>query len=254
MINIVSKKWNIDNIDAVFFDKDGTIIDSHFYWGEITKRRVREIISYFGLKKSFYSYLCKKMGFFITKGRLSSKGPTGLQSRERVIWTIVKSLREKAIIADFKKIEEILNKVHLNFLDKIEEYTRIIPDAYDFILKLKKERIKLALITSDSIKNTLTILRNSGIENIFDIVIGRENCEKPKVSGEPALLALKFLGVNPSNTIVIGDAPMDKIMAENACLLNTVLVATGQIGYNSLKRISNYTVRSLKELDVFRRY
>ena len=252
MINIVTKNWKITNIEAIFFDKDGTIIDSHIYWGEIVKRRAKEIINYFNLNENFYFYLSEKMGFSIKKNMLLQKGPTGLHSRDVIIRTIVEILNKKNIKTNFNEIENIFNKVHSEFLNDITEYTKIIKEAYDFILKLKKEKIKLALITSDSIKNSLIILKNNNLDNIFDLVIAKENCEKPKVSGEPALFALKNLNIDPLKTICIGDAPMDKIMSENAKLKAAILVSTGQINYNSLKRITKYSVKSLKELEIKR--
>ena len=44
MIDIKIGNEIIKNIDTVLFDKDGTIIDSNIYWGEIIKRRSKKII------------------------------------------------------------------------------------------------------------------------------------------------------------------------------------------------------------------
>ncbi len=249
MIKLLTKNWEINNIEAIFFDKDGTIVDLHLYWGEIIKKRAKEIVHNFKLKENFYFQLCKKMGLFLKKNILSPKGPTGLYNREVIIGTIVEFLNKKGITTNFQEIESIFSKVHSNFLNDLLLYTKIIPESYDFILKLKSKGIKLALITSDSIKNSSIILKNSNLD-LFDIVIGKENCPTPKVSGEPALLACKLLNVDPLNTISIGDAPMDKIMADNAKLKGAILVATGQISYYGLRKITKYTVRNLKELEI----
>ena len=42
MIKISSTDWEIDNIEAVLFDKDGTFIDLHFFWGKMTEMRAKE--------------------------------------------------------------------------------------------------------------------------------------------------------------------------------------------------------------------
>ena len=44
MIKISSADWEIDNIGAVFFDKDGTFIDLHYFWGKMTEMRAKEVI------------------------------------------------------------------------------------------------------------------------------------------------------------------------------------------------------------------
>ncbi|HOJ62977.1 MAG TPA: HAD family hydrolase [Spirochaetota bacterium] len=251
MITINHKKWSIRGIESIFFDKDGTIIDSHLYWGEIVKRRAREIMKNFNLhSKIEYSYLCKIMGFSLAKEKLNRDGPTGLFDRSFIINIVVSKLRNLKIETTFEEIDNIFKKVHNDFLNEIDKYTKVIPEVYDFIFKLKEKDVKLALITSDSIKNTDIILKHIGMENLFDIVIGKENCSEPKVSGKPALFALEKLKMNAYNTVCIGDAPMDKTMADNANILKTILVATGQITYNYLKRISKYSTKSLGELKI----
>jgi len=40
MINLKTKNWQIENIDTIIFDKDGTLIDLHFFWGKRTQLRV----------------------------------------------------------------------------------------------------------------------------------------------------------------------------------------------------------------------
>ena len=49
---------------------------------------------------------------------------------------------------------------------------------------------------------------------------------------------------------MIGDAPMDYISAQNAGIKKTILVATGQISENDLKKISDYTVKSLNDVEI----
>ena len=44
MINLISKKWTLKNIDTVLFDKDGTFIDLHYFWGKMTEMRALEVI------------------------------------------------------------------------------------------------------------------------------------------------------------------------------------------------------------------
>ena len=49
MINLKTDKWTISNIDTILFDKDGTFIDLHYFWGKMTEMRVEEIIQKFNL-------------------------------------------------------------------------------------------------------------------------------------------------------------------------------------------------------------
>mgnify|MGYP003297524252 CR=1 FL=1 len=72
-----------------------------------------------------------------------------------------------------------------------------------------------------------------------------------KESGIPTKLALEELNSNPQNTIMIGDAPMDYISAKNAGGNKTILVATGQIEKEELKKTSSYVVNNLSEIKIY---
>lgn len=58
MINLKTDNFEIDNIDTILFDKDGTFIDLHYFWGKMTEMRVLEIIKRFNLKEDLFSVLC----------------------------------------------------------------------------------------------------------------------------------------------------------------------------------------------------
>ena len=58
MINLKTNKWTINNIDTILFDKDGTFIDLHYFWGKMTEMRVEEIIEKFNLSKDLFPKLC----------------------------------------------------------------------------------------------------------------------------------------------------------------------------------------------------
>ena len=47
MISLKSETWQIDNIETIIFDKDGTFIDLHYFWGKMTELRIKEIIKRF---------------------------------------------------------------------------------------------------------------------------------------------------------------------------------------------------------------
>ena len=45
MINLRTKDWIVENIDTVIFDKDGTFVDLHYFWGKMTEMRALKIIN-----------------------------------------------------------------------------------------------------------------------------------------------------------------------------------------------------------------
>lgn len=248
MINLKTKDWEIKNIDTILFDKDGTFIDLHFFWGKMTELRVNEIIKHFNLNHSLFNELCLLLGYNPEKSKMIPDGITALYSRKKIIEIFQNEIKRYNIETTSSKIEEIFDKVSLQFYKDIEKYTKPIESAIDFIKKVKNKGVKVGIITSDSIESTLLTLKLFHWEKIFEVVIGRESSPHTKESGEPTKIALKKLKADYSKTIMIGDAPMDYISAKNAGIEKTILVATGQIIKSDLKKTSEYTVNDLSEI------
>jgi len=250
MISLFSPHWRIDRIETILFDKDGTLIDSHIYWGRIIERRSRALIEMFGLKDEMYPLLCAEMGFSLEKKALLPEGPIALVSREKVIDILVEFLKQEGIPADFSRIDKLFIQVHSDFLKEINSYIRILPGVEDFLREIKSKRVKLAVVTTDSINNTREIMRFLGIDKYFDLLLGKEATLLPKISGKPALIALEQLKADADTAIAIGDTSMDITMAKQARLKAAVAVSLGQVSFEELNRETEYVVSGYNELKV----
>jgi len=248
MIKLYGPGWEIDNIKAILFDKDGTIIDSHKYWGAIIKRRSKALISELKLDKSFHQGICYAMGLSLEKQKLLPRGPIALVSRERVIKLLTLFFKKNDVKVSEKTIDIIFSKVHQDFLKDIFKYVRILPGAKEILIEIKKKNIKTALITSDSVDNANQIIRHLELEDYFDLIVGRELTSSAKSTGASAKLVCKILNVNPSDTICIGDAPMDVLMAKNAKLKACVAVGSGQTPYFELRKETKYSIKKFSDL------
>ncbi len=251
MISLKTNKWQINNIDTVLFDKDGTFIDLHYFWGKMTEMRASEIIKTFGMPQTSFYRLCLYLGYNIETSKMLKDGITALYSRPVVIEKFNEKLKEENIITTDKRIEEIFDYVSSEFYKNISKYTKPIEPAVDFIKKLKANGIKIGIVTSDAKESTLLTIKNFKWDNLFDVVIGRESSKSTKESGIPTKMALEILTANPKTSIMIGDAPMDYISAKNAGIEKTILVATGQIDEEELQKMSDYTIESLSDVDIF---
>lgn len=249
MIKLKSKKWTLDNIETVLFDKDGTFIDLHYFWGKMTEMRAREVIKRYNLPDCCFFQLCLFLGYDVLNKKMLSDGITALYSRVKIIEIFKENLKEIGAKSTIQELTEIFDFVSENFYKEIEKYTKPIEEAIEFIKKLHSKGVKLGIVTSDSVESTNLTLNKFGWENLFDVVMGRESSSETKESGIPTLTALKKLNANPETTIMIGDAPMDYISAKNAGIDRTILVATGQIKEEELAKTSYYVLNSLRELE-----
>lgn len=250
MINLETKNWEIKNIDTVLFDKDGTFIDLHYFWGKMTELRAREIIKYFSLDENLFEKLCSFLGYSVQEKIMKPDGITALYSRVKIIEILKNNLQEIGINTTEDELTKIFDSVSDVFYLNINEHTKPIESAIIFIKKLYAKGIKLGIVTSDSIVSTQLTLKHLDLGYLFDVVIGRESSVKTKESGEPTKLALAQLKATPKTTVMIGDAPMDYISAKNAGIDNVILVSTGQIVKDELAKTSNFVVSSLDDIKI----
>lgn len=251
MINLKTDSWEIKNIDTILFDKDGTFIDLHYFWGKMTEMRVSEIIKRFNLQDTLFPVLCLKLGYDNSNGKMLKDGITAMYSRPVIIEIFCKDLNNLGVSITELQIEEIFDGVSKTFYANMSEYTKPIENAINFIKLVKSRGIKTGIVTSDAAESTLLTLKHFHWENLFDVVIGRESTKETKESGVPVKLALEKLQSNPKFTVMIGDAPMDYIAAKNGGVEKTILAATGQIDEKTLCQTSEFTVSSLDKISIY---
>jgi len=170
-----------------------------------------------------------------------------LVSRDEVIEFVTQYLLTQNIRASNSQISKIFERVHQE-MEKIDEHIQLIPEALPLFKSLKEGGIKLAVVTTDAIKNTEMTLEKLGLQSYFSAIVGRESCKEPKASGVPATIALSKLGIPAQKSICVGDAPMDMKMALKSGCLASIGVATGQISESDLLKVTPYVVGSLSQL------
>lgn len=250
MVSLTARNWRLDGVTCVLFDKDGTLVDSHIYWGRIIERRARAIARHWGLGEESFTPLCLAMGLEPATGRLLPEGPIALVSREEVIAAVRGKLQRMGVEATEGALGQLFVDEHQAFLPELPDYVRMLPGVRELLFRLRELGVKTAVVTTDTIANTKETLERLGIAELFDAVVGKESTKEPKPTGVPATLALQLLGLSGEGAVCVGDAPMDLLMAQNGGLRAGIWVATGQIESHELAQYSPYGVGFLHELQI----
>lgn len=109
-------------------------------------------------------------------------------------------------------------------IEKYKEWNAINHDSlvtsYDAVVEtledLHKLGIKMAIVSTKSSEGLARGLKVLGAEQFFDVIVGSDHVEHVKPHPEPVLSALKKLGVEKEEAIMIGDNSHDIEGGKNA--------------------------------------
>lgn len=176
-------------LKAVIFDMDGVLVDSE------------------PLHAKSFVIAMKQFGVEITtEYNYRFVGSTALRMCESVIEEFHLSITPDEILeANSKAIHQLVED---------EGYTPI-PYTKELIKDLYKHGVKLAIASSSSAKDIENVTKALGIKKYFDKFVSGANLDNPKPAPDVFLKALKELGVNASESIVIEDS-MNGALASKA--------------------------------------
>jgi HAD superfamily hydrolase (TIGR01549 family) len=197
----------------IIFDLDGVIIDS--------KNNM----------KISWETCCKKNNMNITF--LSYFKFIGLPFKKILILLNIKK--------NYDKIKKDFDNASIKNMDNI----KIFPGALDLIKNLRKNKKKVALLTSKDLK------RSKKIINKFKLKFDHSECGKKKVKGKPhphqLFLILKKFNIKASDAIYVGDMVYDLKTAKNA----KVDFIYASFGYGNLKLNKKMLrINKLKDLSI----
>jgi phosphoglycolate phosphatase-like HAD superfamily hydrolase len=252
MVGLVAEGWALSGIEAVLFDKDGTFVDSHHYWGTIIRRRARRLAEHVGGGDDTVAGLERAMGLDRSRGRLLPEGPVGTEPREVVVDRTVAHLAQAGRPLEADVVHGIFTEVHHDLLADLPALVRPIPEALVLIEALHAAGVALAVVTTDTVATTRATLELIGLAGVFGVVVGRESASEEKATGVPARLALEGLGVSAARAVCIGDAPMDALMAARSGCAAAIGVASGQVDAAQLRAYTPHVVNSLADVTLRR--
>jgi HAD superfamily hydrolase (TIGR01549 family) len=216
-------------IKAVVFDLDGTVASFNLDY-KVARAEVRSLLMNAGVpasvlasNESIFEMLKKTEVFLKNHGKTESA---------------VQSVREKALaIAEKHELEAAKN-------------TSLLPGVLVTLKALRKRGLKLGLCTINSEKSTSYILKRFRVAGFFDAVVPRDRVRFVKPSGEHLEAALKALGINADEALVVGDG-----MVDMKCARELKVMAVGlPTGVSSREELTNsganYLITKITDLPI----
>jgi HAD superfamily hydrolase (TIGR01549 family) len=182
-------------LKGVIFDLDGTLIHT--------------TINFTVMKEQMISFLEEKG---VPEGCLTPK-----QTTVTIIATCEDILREEGralveINEVHRTLEEIMNRGELEAIKDISEVDGVL----DALQELREAGYQLAVLTRSHHAYAVEALKKIGAFDLFDVILGRGETPKPKPYREALEHTATLLGLDPIETIFVGDNHIDATSAVNA--------------------------------------
>ncbi|MEA5582162.1 HAD family hydrolase [Nodularia harveyana UHCC-0300] len=209
MVTIKCRNMSFYNIQAIFFDKNGTLEDSEAYLRSLGQKSARMIDAQIpGIGEPLL------MAFGINSDTLDPAGLISVASRRET------EIAAAAYIAETGKGWFESLKIAQKSLNEAEKYLGTTPaplfaGSLDLLQSLSAAGIKLGIISAATTAEVSNFVAQHQLTNYIQLQKGVDDGpSKP----DPVLFlqACQDLGVEPGNTLMVGDAVGDMQMARHA--------------------------------------
>lgn len=244
MLTIICQEKIFINIEAIIFDKDGTLENSQAYWLEMGMMRARLIESQIpGIGKSLL------MAFGICENILDPTGLMAVGSRHE------NEIAAAAYIAETGKSWFEAREIASNAFIKADrqmgncaQNSCLFPGSLQVLQSLSKTGLKLGILSADSTVNVETFIEHHQLSKYVRLAMGSDRgLSKP--DPELFLLACQNLEVKPSATLMVGDARGDIEMAKKAGAAGAIGICWENNSIAHLK-LADATISQLQDIEI----
>ncbi|MEH2075762.1 MAG: HAD family hydrolase [Nostoc sp.] len=241
MATIKCRNITFDNIQAILFDKNGTLEDSETYLRSLAQKATRLIDAQIpGTGEPLL------MAFGINGNILDPAGLISVASRRET------EVAAAAYIAETGKGWFECLRIARQALDEAEKYIEQTPSplfvgSLELLKYLRKAGLKLGILSAATTDEVNKFVAHHQLSDYIQLEMGvDEGPSKP----DPVLFlqACQALGVEPGATLMVGDAVGDMQMARNAKAAGCIGITW--VGKSDNVRGADVVINQLDEIQI----
>lgn len=111
-----------------------------------------------------------------------------------------------------QEIDALIHKIYLDMTERIDFFTNM----KEALENLKSKGIHMGMVTNRDRSMTLKAYEKFGFDKYFNDYVCVDDVNTPKPSGEMITHYLKKHGLNPEETIYLGNGPTDHLEAQRS--------------------------------------
>lgn len=211
MVNLQINGNDYKNIDLIIFDKDGTLFELYPYCCKMVNERTIAIGNILdNHDKTLYDWLISTMGVDLENNRIFSEGPIGVYSKFYAQDMLFEKMNNKHYNISKKSLKTAFENAdrNINQIDYLKDALVPVPGMVDFLENIS-HKCSCAIYSNDLTKRLQDTLNLFGIDEYFDCVVGSDIVAKHKPDPMGLLMIMDKLGIDPENTVFIGDSVLD---------------------------------------------
>ncbi|MCX5807576.1 MAG: HAD family hydrolase [Proteobacteria bacterium] len=253
MVNLRVGETIIENIRAMIFDKDGTLIELYHYWSRMVGLRAKMICERLSLNDLHIKNISYEMGVDNDTGRLRPNGPVGLKKREIVMQAAIDYLASLGLKETYSLCFDVFKEVDELTSINLHGFIKPITGAAELARKASLNGCKIAVATTDRKERAGLALDFIGIGNVVDMIVGADDVSRQKPDPEQIYIILNTLGIDRTHAVMVGDALTDVEMGINAGLKASIGLLTGFATYGQLIKITPYVADDISKIEIIAR-
>lgn len=221
-------------IDAILFDKDGTLFDFHATWGDWAKRFLLDICRSDERRARTVS---NAIGFDFDRARHLPDSPLIASTPGEIAACLIPHLPELTS-------NLLIERMNLLTGQAVQiEATPLLP----LLNELRQRQLKLGVVTNDTHAAAQDHLARSGVSECFDQLFGCDSGFRPKPEPDMLLAFAECVGVDPCRIAMVGDSPSDLVAAKSAGMV-PIAVLTGPSEAEKLAPLASAVLGSIAQV------
>lgn len=224
-------------VDAIVFDKDGTLFDFAATWNDFTKSLIQDLSRG---QQQVADDLARVLGFDLKAGAFHPDSIAIASSNIEIAGAM-------APFVDHMTAAEL--EQHLAISATSATLSEAVPLA-DFLDELLARGKVLGVVTNDAELSARHQLERSGVLDRFAFVAGCDSGHGAKPDPDPLLAFCRAVGVDPARTVMVGDSSHD-LEAGRAAGMHRIGVLTGLAQRNDLEPLADVVLPDIGHISAW---
>jgi phosphoglycolate phosphatase len=230
------------SIEAILFDKDGTLFDFRKTWLAAYRGAAAELAEVAGLGPGFVDILLARHGYDPATDTFAAESP--------LLWA---TTHDQAVLwsaeLELAGVDDIERRLERHFSD-LDAYPPVpVTDLVELFGRLRRRGLKLGVATMDSTATARATLARFALSDLVDFLCGFDGGHGIKPAPGMVLGFCAAAGVAPDEVAVVGDHPADLAMARAAGAGLAIAVLTGGCPAAALEAEADLVLPSVAGLE-----